>query len=286
MTLPVRPPSSAACRSRSRSRVAVVEGASLHRSVAYRAKSTRDEGDVLELAQVAEVVRGGQTSLPHPAERFTQPPLCDPHPCPHGRDGSHIGEEVTDVQALRLIEQVECAVQISFSLSYPGHRDLPAVPVLRQACVLAQLLASQQVPRGGRQVVALAVDLAHPHIHVRRSPQHRPALLGRGLQRLLVGAHRFTETTLRYAGYPPARSRTRGRRRRTRPAAVQSCIRHTPGAHSPDPRSPRTPAPTSPLPMPARGGPPEGTARAPTGRASLCPARHLEPGPARPGTTR
>ena len=48
------------------------------------------QGDVLELAQVAEVVVGGQAPLARPAERFAQPPLRDQHPCPQRRDGPHV----------------------------------------------------------------------------------------------------------------------------------------------------------------------------------------------------
>ena len=155
------------------------------------------QGDVLELAQVTEVVVDGQALLTRPAEGFTEPALRDPDPCLQRRDRPHIREEVAHIQALRLVEQVECAAQVSFSLAYPGHRDPPAIRVLRQPGVLAQLLAAQQVLRGGMQIVALAVDLAHPHVHVCRSPQNRPALLRRTLQCLLVGAHRLAETTLR-----------------------------------------------------------------------------------------
>ena len=154
------------------------------------------QGDVLELAQVTEVVIDGQALLTRPAEGFTESALRDPDPCLQRRDRPHVGEEVAHIQALRLVEQVECAAQISFSLAYPGHRDPPAIPVLRQPGVLAQLLAPQQLLRGGRQVAALAVDLAHPHVHVRRSPQNRPALLRCTLQCLLVGAHRLAKTTL------------------------------------------------------------------------------------------
>src|SRR5947208_3225307 len=88
------------------------------------------QGDVLELAQVAEVVVDGQTSLTGPAEGFTQLPLGDPHPCPQGRDRPHVGEEVTRIEALRLVEQVDCAARVSFSLAYPGHRVPPAMPVM------------------------------------------------------------------------------------------------------------------------------------------------------------
>src|SRR4249919_1105741 len=77
------------------------------------------EGDVLELAQVAEAVFDGQTSLASPTERFSQPALPGPQPRPHRRDRSDIWEEVTDVTALGFIEQVECTVQISFSVPHP-----------------------------------------------------------------------------------------------------------------------------------------------------------------------
>jgi hypothetical protein len=124
------------------------------------------EADVLELTQVADVVISGQTLLADPAERFTQAALPDPHPRPHRRDGSDVWKEVTDVPALCFIEQVECTVEISFSLPNPRHSDPPAIRVLRQAHVLAQLLALPQTPGSSRQVVALAVELAHPDVHV------------------------------------------------------------------------------------------------------------------------
>src|SRR5207248_4468624 len=45
--------------------------------------------------------------------------------------------------------------------------------------------------------VPLAVESADADVHVRRSPQHRRALLRHKLQCLLVGAHGLAETTLR-----------------------------------------------------------------------------------------
>ena len=155
------------------------------------------KGDVLELAQVAEVVCNGQPPLTRPAKGFIQPPLRDPHPRLHCRDRTHVGKEVAHVQALCLLEQVERAVQISLSLAYASHGHAPAIRVLRQPGVLAQLLARQQVLRGRLQIVTLAVEFAHADVHVSRSPQHRRALLRRKLQCLLVGAHRLAETTLR-----------------------------------------------------------------------------------------
>ena len=151
---------------------------------------------MLELAQVTEVVIRGQALLTRPAQRFTEPALCDPDPGLQRRDRPYVREEVAHIQALRLVEQIECAAQVSFSLAYPGHRDPPAVRVLRQPVVLAQLLAPQQLLGGGLQIAALAVDLAHPHVHVCRAPQNRPVLLRCALQGLLVGAHRLAEAAL------------------------------------------------------------------------------------------
>ena len=134
------------------------------------------QGDVLELAQVAEVILGRQSLLTRPAEGFTQPALRDPHPCLQRRDRTHIGGKVTHVQALCLVEQVESAVQIALGLPYASHRDTPAIPVLREPGVLTQLLTSQQALRGGMQIVMLTVEFAHSYIHVCRSAQTQACL--------------------------------------------------------------------------------------------------------------
>src|SRR5690242_1645998 len=131
--------------------------------------------------------------LTRPAESFAESALRDPDPCPHRRDRPHIREKVAHIEALCLVEQVERAAEISFGLPYPGHRHTPAVPVLRQPGVLAEFVASEQKLCGGRQIVALAGDLTHAHVHVRGSPQHWPALLTCELQRPLEGAQRLAE---------------------------------------------------------------------------------------------
>ena len=104
---------------------------------------------MLVLAEVAEVVVDGQAALAHPGERVVQPPLRDPQPGPHRRDRPHVRGEVAGVDALGLGEQVERAGEVPVGLPEPGHRDPPAVRVLRQAGVLAELPAAQQV-LGGR----------------------------------------------------------------------------------------------------------------------------------------
>src|SRR2546421_11130094 len=88
------------------------------------------QGDVFELAQVAEVIRNGEAKLTRPVEGFTHPPLGDPHPCHERCDRTHLWEEVTHIQALCLVEQVERAGQISFGLSYASHRNAPTIAVL------------------------------------------------------------------------------------------------------------------------------------------------------------
>src|SRR5262249_51182841 len=106
------------------------------------------QGDVLEFAQVAEVVLGGQALFTRPAKGLAQSPLRDPHPCHECRYRTHIGEEVSDIQALCLVEQVESAVQISLGLPYASQSNTPTRPVLREPCALAQLLAFQQALLG------------------------------------------------------------------------------------------------------------------------------------------
>ena len=97
---------------------------------------------------------------------------------------------------LRLVEQVHGAVEVALGLPHPGHRHPPAVPVLRQAGVLAELRAGRQVIARGVQLVALPAQLAQADVHVRRTAQHRRAVPGRGGQPVLVGGQRVAEPAL------------------------------------------------------------------------------------------
>ena len=197
MTLPVLPPSSAACEEALQELERLAAPALTPRSAPVLRQQQPGQGDVLELAQVAEVVVDGQAAARAPSRRASPSlPLRDPHPRPHRRDRPHVGGEVTGVHPLRLVEQVDRTVEVPFGLPDPGHRDPPAVRVLRQAEVLAELLAAQQELGRGRQVVALAVQRGHPDVHVGRSPQDRPALLRGEPQRLLVRAHGVAEAAL------------------------------------------------------------------------------------------
>jgi hypothetical protein len=86
---------------------------------------------VLELAQVAEVVVGGQALLPRPAQGFTQPDLGDPHPRLQRRYGTHVGVWTLDILALRLVEQIERTVQVSLGFLDSRHGNVPAIARLR-----------------------------------------------------------------------------------------------------------------------------------------------------------
>ena len=98
------------------------------------------QGDVLVLADVGQVVVRGEVVLARPVEGLRQPALRHQQACPHRRHRPHVGGEVADVDALGLLEQRDGAGQVAFDLAQPGAGDPPAVRVLRQAEVLAQLL--------------------------------------------------------------------------------------------------------------------------------------------------
>ena len=229
------------------------------------------QGDVVELAQIAEVVVNRQALLTRPAEGFTQRPLRDQHPGPQGRDRPHVGEVVTHIQALRLVEQVECAAQISFSLPYPSHRDTPAVGVLPQPDVLTQLLAPQQMlqwRQPGRCARGGSRSSRRTCPPFPEGPT-RPARMRAAMPARRCASRRRDD--LACAVCPPWRSRTRRCRPRARPAVAPPCNRHTPGALPPGLRSSRTPAPTARTPTHAGDGLPQAKAPAPAWHAASVP---------------
>src|SRR4029079_4852264 len=98
---------------------------------------------------------------------------------------------------LCLVEQILRAVQVALDLPDPGHRYSPAMRKLGESSRLSQFRASQEVLRGGIQVVPFTMNLAHARIEIRRAPQDSRAVLSRTLQRALVRAHCLVEATLR-----------------------------------------------------------------------------------------
>ena len=127
------------------------------------------QGDVIKLAQVAEVVISRQSPLARPAERLIQLSLGSPYARLQRRDRAHIGEKVTHIQRLCLVQQGERAVQISLRFTDASHGDAPAIGVLREPGMLSLFLASQQELHGGLQIITLTLELTHSDVHIRRS---------------------------------------------------------------------------------------------------------------------
>src|SRR5688572_28318784 len=89
------------------------------------------QGDVLKLAQVAEVVIGRQSLLTRPAEGFPQPTLHDPYSYFQCLDRADVGGKISVIQVLCLVEQFTCTDQISPGLLNSSHRHAPAIRVFR-----------------------------------------------------------------------------------------------------------------------------------------------------------
>ena len=131
------------------------------------------QGHVLVLAQVGQVVVGGDASVRRPAEGFVLIPVGSEKAGAHGGHRPHVGREVAGVHAVRLVEQGERGGRVPLAFLQPGHGDAPAVGVLRQPGAFAELLAGHEERGRGVQVVALEGDLTQAHVHVGRTAQHR-----------------------------------------------------------------------------------------------------------------
>ena len=247
-------------------------------SHSLRQEQPRQRG-VLELVEVAELVRGRDTMLPRPAPRRRQVPLGDPHPRLLGGDRAHIGGVVARIQGLGLLEELERAIEIAFCLSDPGRRDTRPVGVLRQAVLIPQLAARQQVLRRGLEVVAFATQLAHAHVHVRRPPQRGRAMFGRKLQSPLERAHRIAEATLGDPDVGLDGGAADDVREVTGLLQVRHALGVRNGALPRDPHLPRQRVPAIPLPHHARPDRPRRRGRAPAGHGSWCRPRRRWPWP-------
>jgi hypothetical protein len=117
--------------------------------------------------------------LTRPPQGFGQPALLEPDPRLQSRDGTHIGQGASNIHALRLIKQSERAIQVSLRLFQARLGNAQAMRPIRRRGLLAQLLAGQQVLRGGFQVAPFNVKLTEAAIQVCRSEGHGLALAGR-----------------------------------------------------------------------------------------------------------
>jgi hypothetical protein len=157
------------------------------------------QGDVLEFAQVAELIPRRQPRFTGPPTGFAWMPHGDPHAGQQRRTRADVGEEVADVQALCLFQQSECFRVISLGLPQPCHGYPPSIGMLWHRRVLTELLALEEKAPGTLQVVALTENLAHRGVHVGRSPHERSALLRHKRERLLVGAQGVAQAPLDHA---------------------------------------------------------------------------------------
>ena len=157
------------------------------------------QGDVLELAQVAEVVVDGQAPLAHPAQGLGQPALRDPHPRLQRRDGTHVGIRApgrTGAPPRRAGRARRPGLPAaSFDPRHRRRTSDGGYPATRRARPAPCFSAGSRVA-ASRSSRSRCSSLSPTY----RSavPQARIALLRRQLQRLLVGPRRLAETTLRH----------------------------------------------------------------------------------------
>ena len=243
------------------------------------------QGDVLELAQVAEVIVSGQTVLTRPAERFTQLAPARPAPVPStpgpaarwGRSRPHRRARPRRAGRVRRPDLLRPRV--------PEPSRPASDTVLRQPEVLAQFLAAQQISRGRRQIVALAMDLAQADVHVGRSAQH-------GAARAAVHAA-MPARTCAWPRRDDLASSRMSASAIAQPKVSATCpARRSPATHS---AYAECPASRSPLAQNASPSRPAAEARPrwsssgdeferPPGVRHACRARRPGPGPGRRGT--
>ncbi len=156
------------------------------------------ERDVLEFAQVCQVVLSRQAPLSSPGAGLGQLPLRHPHTRPQCGDRPHIRQESHS--------RTGALPRRGGRARRPGHLRPCASEPWRLATGMRSaagprarpdsLLITQVLP-GGIEIVPFEEELAHAHVHVCRAAQDDRAMLRRTLEPPLVGAHRLLESTLR-----------------------------------------------------------------------------------------
>ena len=277
MTLPVRPPCSAAARRRSSRPTG---------PLVALGEQEPGEGEVLVLAQVGQLVVGVELLLDRPRGGVVQLAAAEPQPGPHRGHRPHVRGVVAVVDPLGLVEQGERGVEIALGLAQPGHHDPPPVRVLRQAVVLAEALgwprgarrrprgrraraAPRPVRRACRPCRAAAVPAgARSRARFERAPGRRRA--GPGSRRMSPRVMRAAEDVGEEPGVPQPRDGLGVRGVRAARGRPPPTTRARPG-----PRRRRGP-----------GRRPAGPGPAPPARARRCRRGRRRAAPARPGTSR
>ena len=124
------------------------------------------QSEVVELAQVADVVHGGQAAFAGPLGSLRELALGDPDARPHRRDRPYVREEAAPVAKLSLVEQVDGSLQVTLGFPDSCHGHEPPVPVLRRRRTLPQRLRGLEVPGRFIEVSQLAVELAEADVQV------------------------------------------------------------------------------------------------------------------------
>ena len=96
------------------------------------------EGHVLVLADVRQLVRGGEALAARPLRRLRQLAAAQPQPCPDGGHRLDVRGVVAAVDPVGLVQLIERGVQVAAGLVEVGAQDPGPVGVLRQTQVLAE----------------------------------------------------------------------------------------------------------------------------------------------------
>ena len=140
MTVPIRPPASAAASSRSRRPVASRSvGSTLRRVLG---EQDPGQGDVLVLAQVGQLVVGATRPgcAPTSSAAATSPDAASTRARMRRRPVARRARSRRRRPARPRRAGSSAPSQVALGLAQPGHRDPPPVRVLRQAGVLAELV--------------------------------------------------------------------------------------------------------------------------------------------------
>ena len=160
MTLPVRPPCTAACRSRSRNRPDCCGEAARSTLASVMCSNSRMYS------------RWSSTDNPFwldPIPRFGHPSLRNPPPRLQRGYGASLRDDTSGIESFGLVEQVERPVKITVNLPESSLGTGEPDGVWRSGACLLRLLALSHVVRRGLTVVLLAEEVTQPKVQVRES---------------------------------------------------------------------------------------------------------------------
>ncbi len=183
-----------------------------------------DERQVLVLAAVPGLVRGGEPSFPRPIGCRVQLAAGDPDPRADRADGPHIGEEARVVEGLRGIEERDRLREGAFRAGERCPRHEPPVPALRHAEGPMGIGGRLQMVSRRVAITRLDVELAHPHVQIRGRARDSASVLLGDLECLVVEPASVTGPP---GGDPEVREHDRSTERvHDVPVGAEACDRH------------------------------------------------------------